>query len=256
MVKRSFNGWQRDKLDYRDKLFRTYRLSDESFPNKVDLRETYPQLREMVYDQSNLGACTAFGISSLCEFLQIKDNIQPYEELSKLFLYYEERALEGTLRRDNGAMIRSGMKVLNKKGCCNSELWQYRISRFRVKPPKACYLDAETHQSKEYFRIITLTDMLQCLSDGYPFTGGISVYQGFEDVGKDGIIPYPKRTEKPLGGHCVSFFGYDKEKELFLGKNSWSKDWGENGWFYIPFKYLANRLLASDFWTLRTMEKY
>jgi C1A family cysteine protease len=256
MVKRNYDGWKPDKLDFRDKLFRNYRLSTGSLPTKVDLRETYPQLRDLIYDQSNLGACTAFGIGSLVEFLQVKDNIQPYEELSKLFLYYEERFLEGTVRKDNGAMIRSGMKVLNKKGCCNSKLWPYKISRFRIKPPKACYLDAETHQSIEYFRILTLTDMLQSLSDGFPFTGGISVFQGFEDAGNDGIIPYPKKNEKPLGGHCVSFFGYDKEKEPFLGKNSWGKDWGENGWFYIPFKYLTNSKLASDLWTLRKMELY
>jgi C1A family cysteine protease len=35
---------------------------------------------------------------------------------SRLFIYYTERRMEGTIHEDDGAMIRNGIKSVNKEG--------------------------------------------------------------------------------------------------------------------------------------------
>ena len=50
---------------------------------------------------------------------------------------------------------------------------------------------------------------------------------------------------------CV---GYDDKTQRFLVMNSWGTDWGQKGFFTIPYSYLTNDNLADDFWTIRVIE--
>jgi C1A family cysteine protease len=265
-VKKRTFGWRRDHLDARDKLFVKYRFSDGNLPSRVDLRDT--GFVSPVLDQDTLGSCTSFGILSLCEYLQNKDkgNFTP---MSELFLYYQERVLENSVRRDDGAEIRDGIKAMKKFGCCHSETWPYDISKFKNKPPKLAYREALNHQITSYYRLNSLIDMKQCLADGFPFTGGIAVYSSFENesVSENGIVPYPSNRETYYGGHCISFFGFDDflsfngEIGFFICKNSWGNAWGSEwqghgkGWFYLPYRYASNPRLCSDLWTIRSQEQ-
>lgn len=44
--------------------------------------------------------------------------------------------------------------------------------------------------------------------------------------------------------------GFDDIEEVFIIRNSWSDKWGDNGYFYMPYEYILNRNLASDFWVI------
>lgn len=253
MSKHNYSGLRRDHLDNRDKLFVKYRLSDGNLPSKVDLRDT--GFVSPVLDQGSLGSCTAFGVLSLCEYLENMNGVE-FSPMSELFLYYLERVKEGTVRYDAGAEIRDGIKCMAKQGCCLGETWPYNISKFKYKPPKDAYAEALDHQILSYYRLNTLTDFKQCLADGYPFTTGIAVYSSFESdaVANTGIVPYPKKREEYYGGHCIAVYGYSDETQMFLCKNSWGDSWGDSGFFYLPYKYLNNPSLCSDSWTIRTEE--
>ena len=39
-------------------------------------------------------------------------------------------------------------------------------------------------------------------------------------------------------GHAIHFTGYDKEKKIFQFKNSWSADWGDDGYGYMSYDYV------------------
>jgi C1A family cysteine protease len=82
------------------------------------------------------------------------------------------------------------------------------------------------------------------------------VYDSFEtpEVAQTGIVPMPKDTERMLGGHAVMAVGYDEKKQYFFVRNSWGEAWGDRGYFYMPYAYLQNKYLSSDFWTIRDME--
>ena len=98
--------------------------------------------------------------------------------------------------------------------------------------------------------------MRTCLAAGYPFVFGFTVYESFEsqEVANTGIVKMPKRGEQALGGHAVLAVGYNDAKQTFLVRNSWGEDWGMSGYFTLPYKYLSNRNLSDDFWTIRRGE--
>jgi len=86
----------------------------------------------------------------------------------------------------------------------------------------------------------------------FPVVFGISVYESFESekVAKTGIVPLPENTERMLGGHAIVLVGYDNEKKLFIFRNSWGEQWGDKGYGYLPFEYVCDANLASDFWVV------
>jgi C1A family cysteine protease len=244
-------GWLPDLPDHRDYMFAARHAAPAKLPLSVDLRGHCSP----VEDQGTLGSCTANALVGGLEYLENKDR-EPFADLSRLFLYYNERVLIGTVSFDSGAMLRDGIKTLAKEGICTEKKWPYVISRFKRKPTKACYREAADHQITSYERLVSLNDMRSCLASGFPFVFGFSVYESFEssEVAKTGIAPMPKPDERVLGGHAVLAVGYDEKESRFLVRNSWGTRWGQAGYFTMPFAYLEDRNLSDDFWTVRRGE--
>lgn len=245
--KRSY-GWVPDVPDQRDYLLSSILRIPAKLPSSVDLRAACSK----VEDQGQLGSCTANALAGALECLEKKDRVH-FEDFSRLFIYYNERVIEHTVRSDSGAMIRDGIKTLAKQGVCSEKTWPYRISKFAVKPGAACYKQASKHQITSYYRIHMLDEMRACLAEGFPFVFGFTVYESFESqkVAGTGIVDMPKKGEKAIGGHAVMAVGYDDAKQRFLVRNSWGEEWGMKGYFTMPYKYVADRNLSDDFWTIR-----
>ena len=224
-----------------------------ALPAKADLRPKCPP----VVDQGNLGSCTANAIGNAHRFNQIKQS-QPNNFMpSRLFIYYNERVIEGTVNEDAGAMIRDGIKSIAKQGVCPEKLWPYQTAKFATKPPAACYKEALKHQAISYQRVLqSLAQMKGCLASGYPFVFGFTVYESFQSsaVAKTGTVPMPSQGEGVVGGHAVLAVGYDDAKQRFIVMNSWGTRWGAKGYFTMPYGYLANSDLADDLWTIRIVE--
>ena len=238
-------GWIPDVPDQRDYLYKVIKPVIK-LKKEVDLSG----ICSKVEDQGRLGSCTSQALAGNLEFLDKKiDN--NYSDVSRLFIYYNERALINSVEYDSGASLRDGIKTLKNDGACNEKLWPYLISKFDDKPPLKCYNEAKTHRIVSYHRINSLQEMLTCLTEGYPFVFGFTVYESFQSpkVGKSGVVNMPKKNESTLGGHAVMAVGYSQSKKRFLVRNSWGKEWGMSGYFTMPFKYLET--LAGDFWTIR-----
>lgn len=250
-------GWLPDTPDQRDYVFEPPKvLPRVKLPKVVDLRAQCPP----VYDQGQLGSCTAQALASAFDFVRKKQG-HKFMLPSRLFIYWNERDLEGTVDSDAGAMLRDGVKVLVKLGTPREKIWPYTIAKFTVKPPSHAYDEAEKNQALIYQRILRPSgnrtqDMLLCLNMGYPFVTGFAVYESFDsdEVARTGVVPMPDLSERLLGGHAVLVVGYDLKKKVFICRNSWGTDWGDKGDFFMPFAYLENANLSSDQWTLRTVE--
>jgi C1A family cysteine protease len=242
-------GWKRDLPDQRDHLYAAP-LQGVVLPSHVDLRPGCPS----VYDQGQLGSCTANAIAGALEFDQIKQKLAEATP-SRLFIYYNERVIEHSVNSDAGAMIRDGVKSVNKQGACAESLWPYNIDQFTVKPSAMCYQTALQHKATSYQRVLrNLAQMRRCLVD-FPFIFGFTVYESFESdaVAQSGIVPMPAHNESVLGGHAVLAVGYDDASQRFLVRNSWGSSWGMQGYCTMPYAYLLSSGLSSDFWTIRTV---
>lgn len=240
-------GWRPDKPDRRDHLRLIRR--NVALPPYVDLTPQMPA----VYDQGQLGSCTGNAISAAIAYarerqLHIGDFIP-----SRLFIYWNERDLEGTVDSDAGAEIRDGIKSVVKLGACSENDWPYDISQFTVKPSTHCYAAAQTDLVTKYARVDqTLDGLRQCLADGFPVVFGFTVYESFESeaVAQSGIMPMPGPDESVLGGHAVLMVGYDDDRQTFIVRNSWGPNWGRAGYFLMPYAYPTDGNLADDFWQI------
>src|SRR6266480_4518671 len=91
-------GYIRDSHDPRDLHFDAPEHLLQSLPSQVDLAPLCPA----VYDQGDLGSCTANAIAAAFEFEMKKQELADFMP-SRLFIYYYERALEGSISEDAGA---------------------------------------------------------------------------------------------------------------------------------------------------------
>ncbi len=244
-------GWKPDLPDHRDVLYGVVHRVAAPLPSSADLRPICPP----VENQGNLNSCTGNALAGVLEILEKKDKV-PFQDLSRLFIYYNERVIEHSVQADDGAAIRDGIKSLVKQGVCTEESWPYVQNKWNVKPPRACYKEASEHQVTAYQRIQTLDEMRACLAEGFPFVFGFSVYESFESpaIEKTGILDLPKPGERQVGGHAVVAVGYNDSDKRFIVRNSWGEAWGQGGYFTMPYEYLGNRNLADDLWTIRRAE--
>ena len=248
--------------------FRVFRgVSELSLPEDLDMRPLQPP----VVDQGQLGSCTGNGIAEELEAQALAQN-EKLTMRSRLFIYYNERVMEGTVNQDSGAQIADGITCVQNQGVCSETEWPYDISKFKVKPPVNCYTDASQ------FKTLTaqcinqnLNDLKAALVYGESVEGlfpqfapngiviGISVYDSFESdvVASSGDVPMPNiETETLQGGHCVRLVGYtdnglaDIPPQSFIGMNSWGTSWGKKGFFSIPYSYITNPNLSSDQWVV------
>ncbi len=246
-------GWVPDLPDHRDVLFAAAPAIVAKLPAKVDLRPACPP----VIDQGELGSCTGNAIANAHLFDQMKQKSAKPFLPSRLFIYYNERVIEGTVGSDSGAQIRDGIKTIAKQGACPETMWPYDIKKFTRKPAANCFKVALDNQAISYQRVLqSAAQMKGCLAGGYPIVIGFTVYESFESatVAKTGNAPMPSPGEKVVGGHCVLVVGYDDATQRFLCMNSWSTKWGQKGYFTIPYAYLTDSDLAADFWTVRVVE--
>jgi C1A family cysteine protease len=242
-------GWKPDLPDPRDRLFAAPPAL--TLPPYVGLKPGV----SAVFDQGQLGSCTANAIAALVRFVERKQG-EHSVALSRLFIYWYERYLEGSVDYDSGAYLRDGLKVVGSQGAPPESMWPYDISKFRDKPPIDLNDDALHHEALSYMRVSrTLTALKSCLASGYPFVFGFSVFESFMKIGADGLGKMPASGEELLGGHAVLATGYDNR--LYGGSggwwvlNSWGKSWGHYGWFALPYAYLLDSGLSNDFWTIR-----
>ncbi len=259
-VKRVY-GWKPDLPSHHDNFLLT------AHPDKLT---TFPKTKFLgnlppVYDQGLIGSCTASALAAAFEYEQIKQGLTDFMP-SRLFIYYNERKLEGTVSQDAGAMISDGIKVVTDSGVCSETTWPYITEQFATQPSDTSYTEASDHQVLASKRVpVTVNGFKTMINMGYPIAFGFTVFNYFESekMATSGILKMPEKHEKSIGGHAVVCVGYSSTMKVgntvgyFKIRNSWGTNWGisgggePGGYFWMPYSYIS---LCSDAWIITQNE--
>lgn len=237
-----------DRRDHRLKLL-DYKAQ---VPKSVSLRSNLPY----VFDQGSIGSCTANSAGSMYSWVALRQGAGLFIP-SRLFLYYNTRALQGTVSYDSGASLRATMQSMRTYGVCSETLWPYEYAKLFETPSSPCYSEGAERQALSYAAVSISLVVMKNVLRTRPFVLGIAVYSSFmsPSVARTGQVPVPNtRTETLLGGHAILVMGYDDRRKSFLCRNSWGTGWGLRGDFYLPYAYATSRRLAFDAWVLYSVE--
>lgn len=256
-------NWHPSKPDPTVKKFTLYLrgFAPAALPANATVQAQCPP----IVNQGDLGSCTANALAGnlgFVELQQMKAGSGPevvkashFSPFSRLFIYWNERTIEGTTDYDSGAELHDGIKSLVEWGAAQEYLWPYSDNLMYQQPPAKVYSDAANHKISTYYSLSSLEDMKACIASGFPFVFGFTCYDELEseEVATTGVLPMPSPDEQPIGGHAVMAVGYDDATQMFTIRNSWGLGWGLNGsgYFLMPYAYLTDANLASDFWTIR-----
>lgn len=230
---------------------------------EVDPRAKMPP----VFDQGQLGSCTANATAGCFQYDSILDG-KDCGELSRLWIYYFERQIEGTLDQgDCGAMGHDAFTVA-KHGIPDEHLWPYDIGKFEAKPPAA---EPRAYTLEKDVRAVPQSEAAidKVLSNDQTVAFGFTVRESFEDESwwRTGQMPIPRKGEKILGGHEIDAVGIlPAFPDFYLVRNSWNLIYGivgdhahvteaeqrrkESGYFLFPKALLLDANTSGDLRTI------
>jgi len=243
----------------------------KALPSKVDLRPWC----SLIENQGRLGSCTAHAAMGIVEYFE-RRAFGKHIDGSRLFVYKTTRNLMG-VTGDTGAWLRNTMGALVLCGVPAEKYWPYTDKKpdFDKEPPSFVYAVADNYEALKYFchdplgmsvpPATVLASVKKYLAAGIPSMFGFYGFPSFDQSDVKGGIPYPCPGERCVWGHAVAAMGYDDKVKIknlkcnrettgaLLIRNSWGPGWGDNGYGWLPYDYVLNRL-ALDFWSLLTME--
>jgi C1A family cysteine protease len=237
---------------------RTFSRTDgngRAFPRKVDLRGDMTA----VEDQLQTNSCAANAVAGAYEYLVKQHLGEDAYDVSRMFLYYNGRAVDQLENEDGGSVIGSLIASLRERGACSEETWPFDPDRVNEPPSDEAYEEAAQFLIEDTALVPTDVDAWRAaLAAGYPIIFGIKLFESFDRQRKPGLVPMPTAAEtsrKSHGGHAMLAVGYSDPDRVFIVRNSWGTDWGQDGYCFIPYDYLCNeRYNGGDSWIIRRID--
>ena len=225
-----------------------------TLPAAVDLRPWMTR----VEDQGALGSCTSNAIVGALEYL-VRRETGSATDLSRLFVYYNQRLWDDCVRDDAGAAIATGIRVLARLGVATERSWPYDRNLFAVQPPEEVYREASQFRVSDWWSVgLDPRAVRGCLAAGFPVVFGTRCTESFMRAPASGVIPMPGAGESANwrhGRHALLLVGYDDAQQRFVVRNSWGEDWGDRGYGYMPYAWVLNPAWTHSCWAIRLTER-
>lgn len=247
-------------------------------PASIDLRSRVAAKDWPIWDQGDVPSCTAHAVAGVALFETIAAGRTPRVVPSRLFLYYNERVMDGDAGEEACSFVSDGIDVVLEHGFCADTadpgvvppeaVWPYStdLTTVTTRPPAGCYAFAKSQRGFTHARVpADLHPMKGSLADGHPFTILISMCS-WNRVGPRGDIPLPTPDERATadrgGWHAMAVVGYDDASRRFIVRNSMgvrgggATGWGDGGYGTIPYDFLTDATISDPYsmFTLRVVK--
>jgi hypothetical protein len=167
--------------------------------------------------------------------------------------------IEGDTSKDDGCCIRDGIKAAVQFGAPSEELWAFDTSKITTRPSTEAFAAGLKDVVLTYSSVPqNFENIVSCLRHREPVIFGSSLFKDFETeaVSRTGIVPMPKGSEQPTGGHCMVIVGTNPSEKRFIVRNHWGPNWGMQGYCEMPYDYILNHDLTCDLWVVNMVKKY
>jgi hypothetical protein len=221
-------------------------------PPKVDLRP----LMAPIDDQGDTSSCVAHAVAGAYDYW-LKKSGQTSQNLSRMFIYYNARLSEGCEDKDEGCVIHLAMDSLKTYGACPEVEWPFDTDLLFEKPVDDVYQDAAPLKVDDLEQMPVDLDLWRkALAEGKPIVFGCLLYKSFDSCDQTGgVVPMPAPEElgrKKHSSHSMCAVGYNDAERVFIVRNSWGTDFGDQGYCYMPYAYLTNpKLNEGDCWVFK-----
>ena len=219
-----------------------------TLPTHVDL--TKHSYMPKVLDQGRLGICASSAMANNIDYLLGQKGMS-HMRPSRLALYYNTRVLiaKESAHQDTGVQLGHMCEAVRRYGVCPEALWPFTLSSFGAMPPILNGTPSVLFSGSPIHRM----DVKTCLASGIPVLFGMQVHDSFESlaVAETGIVPLPDLSvEASLGAQAMLLVGYCDEVQAFLAQNTFGARWGADGYAALPYDFVFEPTLASDFWCM------
>ena len=211
-------------------------------PAKADLRPFFTPVK----NQGTLGACSAFALVAIYEYI-LRKNHQQNADLSEAFVYYNVRRKENALGSDPGSSLYNVVLSMGSDGVCAENLCPYTEDPHMPQPSEHAYYDALQRKIVKALNVRPdVRHIKAAVADGYPVAVSLKVFESF--ASESGFIPRPSDEEiqhGQSGYHAMVVCGYSDEEKVFIVRNSWGTKFGDRGYCYIPYSYFEDFLAVA-----------
>jgi len=219
-------------------------------PDRVDLRK----YMTAVENQKQSNSCAANAVAGAYEYICKRHAMEKGDEpgdISRLFIYYVGRKKDqqsqgqANMRpKDEGMSISGAISVLQLKGACLESSWPFDLETVNQKPSDECFDQAMDFKISDSMRVpVDLDSMKACLAEGYPIVFGLKLTQAFFRPPPSGMVKCPNPDDPKSaehGLHAMLLGGYNDRSQAFIVRNSWGEDWGQGGYAFLAYDYVAN----------------
>lgn len=189
-------------------------------------------------------------------------------DISRLFIYFVGRKSDqirygdGTslVVKDEGLTLSGAANALEAQGACLEKTWPFELNQVNDRPPPECFDEASNYKITEVKMIPTdAFAMKQCLAEGYPIVFGCKLTKPFFNC-PNGVVTTPNPDDPQSaehGRHAMLIVGYSEHDQTFIVRNSWGERWGDKGYCYMPYDYIANpEFNMGGMWSARGLTDY
>lgn len=215
----------------------------------IDNSQYFKPISEQLWLPACVGNATADSweaatvVDLVAQGKSLAEALAAVPDLSRMFPWWNARNMMDPpkhLDATSGTYNRLAMASLAMFGCPPESWWPYDPQLATTRPSIMAFRQARRYTSGNFYAINTdnadkrLEQIIKALKSKQNVVFGTALPTDFSSY-DNGVIRRPRLTR---GRHAMVICGYNG-KDAFKIRNSWGKDWGENGYGWIHEDYVA-----------------